>query len=817
MDKTPNPQLELAYDYVQNTNKNIFLTGKAGTGKTTFLHRVRESVVKNMVVVAPTGVAAINAKGMTMHSFFQLPFGPFLPGNKEQVSRQRKISAKKRDLIRSLDLVIIDEISMVRADVLDAVDDVLRRYKDFTKPFGGVQLLMIGDLHQLPPVARREEWDLLQVHYNTPYFFGSLALQKTNNIVIELTHIYRQSDDFFINLLNKVRNNQMDQEVLDAINSRYIPNFKPPKDEHYITLTSHNAAANNINNKRLKEIDTPKYTFKAEVKGNFPPKNFPTEEVLELKVGAQIVFIKNDLSYEKRYYNGKIGTIEQITDDKIFIQCDDEVTRIPVERQTWDNVEYDLDKDTKEVTEDIVGSFTQFPFKLAWAITIHKSQGLTFEKAIIDAKAAFAHGQVYVALSRCKTFEGIVLLSKIGHSSVKTDRVVQKYSDDASQNQPTEAELKAAKRVYQQDLILELFDFRNVKWNSIELRKTILVDEHKFVQSPVEQIEKLANQIEKEIINVSEKFKHLLQRKYFLMPELPAENEHLTARIQKAGGYFSEKFKTEIIPALHKIPLITDNSALKKKAKDQMEQLEKNIFIKNACFSACKSGFAVEKYIKARTKSELEFGDYIRKVAAKKMLQNVPANTPHAPLYAQLLQWRQSEADQSGNTLYEILRTSALLEISEKLPRDKVGLLKIKGIGRGKVKRFGSALIDMVDEYCTENNITADTFIFDAPPKPPKKDTKQTTLEMYNLGKSINKIAMERKLKPSTIEGHIAYFIQRGQVNVYQAMPAEVVDKIADYFRENQTTSLGDAKKHFEDKYSYGELKMVLAHLKVEG
>ena len=817
MDNTPNPQIELAFDYIQNTDKNIFLTGKAGTGKTTFLHRVRKSVIKNMVVVAPTGVAAINAKGMTMHSFFQLPFGPFLPGNQEQVSRQRKMSGQKRDLIRSLDLVIIDEISMVRADVLDAVDDVLRRYKDLSKPFGGVQLLMIGDLHQLPPVARREEWDLLEKYYSTPYFFGSLALQKTDNIVIELTHIYRQSDAFFIELLNKVRNNDMNQDVLKAINSRYIKNFKPPKDESYITLTSHNAAANRINITRLEGINNSKHTFKAEVKDNFPPKNFPTEEVLELKVGAQIVFIKNDLSYEKRYYNGKIGVIEQITSEKIYVQCDGETSRIPVERVTWDNVEYNLDAETKEVSEDIVGSFTQFPFKLAWAITIHKSQGLTFEKAIIDAQAAFAHGQVYVALSRCKTFEGIVLLSKIGHSSVKTDRVVRNYSEEASKNQPTDAELIEAKRSYQQELILELFDFRSVKWNMIELRKTLLADEHKFVHSPTDAIEQLAGQMEKDIISISEKFKPLLQRKYFLMPELPADNEHLTARIQKAGGYFSEKFKTDIIPALHKIPIITDNAALKKRAQEQIEKLEKNIFIKNACFSACTSGFSVQKYIKAKTKSDLEFGDYLRKTAAKKILQNVPGNTPHAPLYAQLLQWRQTEADLNGNTLYEILRTSAVLEIAETLPRDKVELLKIKGIGRGKVKRFGTALIEMIDRYCTENNITANTFIFDVAPKKKKKDTKEITLELYNSGKSINKIAMERHLKPSTIEGHLAYFIERGQVNIYQAMKTEAIEEIANFFREAKTTVSSKGREHFGDKYSYNELKMVLAHLKREG
>lgn len=322
METTSNPQLALAFEFIQHTNKNIFLTGKAGTGKTTFLHRVKEESHKRLAVVAPTGVAAINAKGVTIHSLFQLPFGPIIPGQTQQndANRRYKFSQKKINLLRSLDLLIIDEISMVRADLLDGIDEVLRRYKDRNQPFGGLQLLMIGDLHQLPPVVKEEEWHLLSPHYKTPYFFGSIALGQTDPIQIELKHIYRQSDDTFIKLLNKVRNNQIDQSVLETLNSRFIPNFKPNQEESFIILTSHNRTANGINAEQLGNIQAPVFTFKAEVNGAFPEYAYPTEETLYLKKGAQVMFVKNDISSEKLYFNGKIGQITKIEEDTIKVK-----------------------------------------------------------------------------------------------------------------------------------------------------------------------------------------------------------------------------------------------------------------------------------------------------------------------------------------------------------------------------------------------------------------------------------------------------------------------------------------------------------------
>ena len=460
-----NPELELAQEFVSHTDKCIFLTGKAGTGKTTFLRALKAKPPKRLAVVAPTGVAAINAGGQTIHSLFQLPFGPIVPGSKQDKRQYRRLSRKKAKLLRSLDLLIIDEISMVRADVLDGIDEVLRRYCTPYKPFGGVQLLMIGDLHQLPPVVKDEDWHLLQDYYDTPFFFSSRALQQTSPITVQLKHIYRQSDETFIHLLNKVRNNEIDEPVLRQLNSRYKTADELPDRDAYITLTTHNYTAKNINAEQLSALSGQEYRFAAEVKGDFPAHAFPAEEDLRLKVGAQVMFIKNDNSTDRRFYNGKIGKIIAIDDEDegITVECPGDGFQIKVRREEWQNRKYKLNERAKEVEEDVVGTFTQYPLRLAWAITIHKSQGLTFERVILDAQSAFAHGQVYVALSRCKTFEGIVLRSRIKLSSVRTDAKVQRFSEEAERNAPDEEQLHEAKIAFQQSMLQDLFDFRGLQ------------------------------------------------------------------------------------------------------------------------------------------------------------------------------------------------------------------------------------------------------------------------------------------------------------------------------------------------------------------
>ena len=461
-----NPELELAREFVLHTGCHLFLTGKAGTGKTTFLRTLEKETAKQMIITAPTGVAAINAGGVTLHSFFQLPFGPFVPGSEAHESNRQRLFRFSRDklrIIRSLDLLVIDEISMVRADLLDAVDAVLRRLRRSDLPFGGVQLLMIGDLHQLPPVVNQDEWAILQQYYASVYFFSSQALARTELISIELQHIYRQSDARFIHLLNQVRDNCLDGDAMKALNRRHVENFTPDPDQGYITLTTHNLTADSINHNRLNALPGKFASFTAEVSGEFPGHSFPTPANLILKQGAQVMFLRNDTSPDRRYFNGKIGKITTMSNEEIRISCPGESDTIQVEPVEWENIKYTVDEKTKEIQTDVIGKFRQFPLKLAWAITIHKSQGLTFNKAIIEAGAAFAHGQVYVALSRCRTLDGMVLNSPLPARGIGADETILEFLAMARENAPSLEKLEWERTRFQQQLLLECFDFRRLQ------------------------------------------------------------------------------------------------------------------------------------------------------------------------------------------------------------------------------------------------------------------------------------------------------------------------------------------------------------------
>ena len=395
-----NPELELAWQLVEYTGVNVFLTGKAGSGKTTFLRSLRERSTKRMVVLAPTGVAAMNAGGVTIHSFFQLPFAPFVPESHfgGEAKYQYRFGKEKVNILRSLDLLVIDEISMVRADLLDSVDDVLRRYRDRHKPFGGVQLLMIGDLQQLSPVVKEQDQQLLSPYYDHFYFFGSHALAQAGYVTVELTKVYRQSNAEFLNLLNCIRDNRVDASVLNRLNRRCLPDFAAEQPRGYIYLTTHNQKANDLNTVRLEQLAGEPQVFRAEMEGDFPVYMYPTEEELVLKVGAQVMFVKNDISGQHRYYNGMLGRIISLSAiGPVEVETEDG-QQIALDREEWTNCKYSLDPETKEITETTLGTFKQYPLRLAWAITIHKSQGLTFDKAIIDVRQAFAPGQAYVAL-----------------------------------------------------------------------------------------------------------------------------------------------------------------------------------------------------------------------------------------------------------------------------------------------------------------------------------------------------------------------------------------------------------------------------------
>lgn len=813
MGDSTNQELELAFDFIRNTDRSLFLTGKAGSGKTTFLHAIKAEGLKQLVVVAPTGVAAINAGGMTIHSFFQLPFGLHIPGaNRTQQSHPHRLARQKKRLIRSLDLLVIDEISMVRADMLDAIDQVLRMYRETSAPFGGVQLLMIGDLHQLPPVVKPEDWELLQEHYATPYFFSSQALQQTEYVSIELKHIYRQSDPTFIDLLNRVRDNKLDEVILTQLNSRYVADFQPPAKEPYITLTATNAVAGQINADSLARLRGSSQVFEATIQGDFPPSAYPTEERFECKLGAQVMFVKNDLDAGKRFFNGKLGQITGFDDDIIYVRCPGDNSDIAVERLEWQNVKYRLDETTQEIKEEVLGTFIQYPLKLAWAITIHKSQGLTFERAIIDAQAAFAHGQVYVALSRCKSFEGIVLRSRITTSSVKTDSVVKRYTEEAESKAPDQAGLQLAKRNYQRMLLEELFSFASIQRCFDQLHRVYREHENTLTAAAALQVHALSQRAETELFVVAQKFEPQLAG-YCQQETEPEGNAELQSRISKAGTYFTDKIGQGLLPATKELPTATDNQAVRQAVVSKLEALQRELFMKNACFVACTSGFSTRTYTRGKVKAELDFARSASDEQSKRQ-DRVPKNLPHPALYKRLSEWRQQLADEQGIRPWEVVTNITLAELVTFLPTNNRNLLSIKGIGKAKLKRFGEAILKIIESYSREENVSVNLGSVAEPPKPPSGNTKLISLEMFEAGKSIDEIARLRTLARTTIEGHLAFHVGEGRLDISRVMTPEKIADITDFFTRNPTATVAEAKASFGDKYSYGELKMVAWRLR---
>ncbi|KMQ70770.1 helix-turn-helix domain-containing protein [Chryseobacterium koreense] len=488
---------ESLFNLVEHTNRSIFLTGKAGTGKTTFLNDFVLKTKKKHIVVAPTGIAAINAGGVTIHSMFGLPPRTFVPTteridgnlamNIADLMHHFKYRKDKLKLLREIEIIIIDEVSMLRADVLDMMDFSLRHVRRNQQRFGGVQMLFIGDLYQLPPVVRDEH--ILSQYYNSPFFFESLALKEIPLITIELTTVYRQKDEKFLDILNEIRDGEIRDIDFEALNERYIPDFEPT-DEPYVYLTSHNRMADEINQKKLAELPGKSFSYAAEIVGNFNENQYPNDEVLELKVGAQIMFIRNDASGERRYFNGKLAEIVDLDEKEITVIIDGDDESYVLKKEVWEQKKYSLDSD-KNITEDVLGSFKQYPIRLAWAVTIHKSQGLTFDRLIIDAGKSFASGQVYVALSRCRTLEGIVLKSKITPDVIFADRRVSKFQDETHANEQMEEILNAEKYDYSIGKVLKRLDCRWFihsleNWNkSAKGAKAIDRDKVQFLYSAI--------------------------------------------------------------------------------------------------------------------------------------------------------------------------------------------------------------------------------------------------------------------------------------------------------------------------------------------
>ena len=799
-----NAELNLAHQFIENTDRNLFITGKAGTGKTTFLRSVKENSHKRMVVVAPTGVAAINAKGVTIHSFFQMPFGPILPNQISQASnQQRRFSKTKIDIIKSLDLVIIDEISMVRADVLDGIDQVLRRYKNKHKVFGGVQILMIGDLQQLAPVVKPNEWSLLKEHYNTVYFFSSKAYQAASVVSIELQHIYRQKNADFIKILNEIRNDQLSETSAAILNKQYQPMFSPHKDEGYITLTTHNKRASLINDSELNTLTTKNHIFNAEVSGKFNENAFPNDERLALKVGAQVMFIKNDSSPEKRYYNGKIGIITAISRENVTVQCANEIDEIITEKEQWDTVNYSIHEETKELKEDIVGTFSQIPLRLAWAITIHKSQGLTFNKAIIDAEASFAHGQTYVALSRCTSLEGLVLKTPISNSAIINDTTVQVFSKEVEENHPDETILTASEIQFQLNLISELFDYQSFLYPVSRLIDIYYKNRTSIKGEVIEHLQLIKENGIVALMKVSNGFRNQLLA---ISSEgiLPESSSQIQDRFKKAVDYFLTVSIKNIVQPIASLSFSSDNKAVKKDFTTQFDKLQELLSEKVFALKKMTEGFKVQPYLKIRAAAVLQKTTPVKK-------KKLPSKRD--PILALGLRALRDDISKAENIPhFQIFTQETLYAICDSLPRTEKELLKVNGMGKIRVKKYGDEILELIETYCKENGINA----FNEQKKEDKKSTKQISFELFKKGLSIKEIAKERSLTSGTVESHLASYIPSGEVDILELIPLKKYQKMIKEIEAVEYKNLTHLKENVDKSYSFMELRMVLLSLNQE-
>ena len=716
-----NQELEMARNYALYTHRNIFLTGKAGTGKTTFLRRLQEISPKRMIILAPTGVAAINAGGMTIHSFFQLAPGLFLPG-KMIAGRDPKhhysFSKQKQNIIRSLSLLVIDEISMVRADLLDAIDDVLRRFKDRNKPFGGVQLLLIGDLQQLAPVATESEWPLLSEFYDTPYFFSSQALRQTDFVCIELSHVYRQQDESFVALLNAVRDNRLTPSIMQSLNARYRPRFTPPAGEDWITLTTHNHQAAQLNTRRLNELTTPAHTFTAKVTGEFPDTSYPTDAQLTLKVGAQVMFCKNDPSSAKAFYNGRIGRVEAIDGERVTVISDNK--RIEVGPLAWTNTRYATDAATATIREEVIGTFTQIPLRTAWAITIHKSQGLTFDHAIINAGRAFSHGQVYVALSRCRTLEGLVLATPITADVITTDPDVVQFNEFASEHVPTAESFIRDRRSFIEDILCDIFDFQPI---SMRLRYFArLASEHlsKYFPTYARAAAATATQVDADLLAVGFKF-HQQIHQLIPLTDSFSSNNALRERVRKAMSYFAST-TARVLGEFFELELPEmDNAHVREQVTNEYTLLRTAYDEKMAIFIACINDFSLNAYWDAKARATITEEPKKKKKSASRKKESTPSTSParsssptpssshrptkavinyehitNATLYRRLLDWRNATAKERRLPTSYIMGIRTIIGITNLQPSTPDELLTIPGIGPKTASDFGPDILEIV-------------------------------------------------------------------------------------------------------------------------
>src|SRR5690554_3388279 len=742
-------------NFVNRTSRNVFLTGKAGTGKTTLLKEIIETTHKNTVVVAPTGIAALNAGGVTIHSLFQLPFAGFLPThsqppqigenirfeNRNTLRRHFKMSKTKQEVIRNMELLIVDEVSMLRADVLDAMDFMLQSVRRNHEAFGGVQVLFIGDLLQLPPVVRQHDWNVLKNYYSGMFFFHSHVVQQNPLLYIELDEIYRQTDKDFISILNNLRNNRVSHEDVQLLNQYVQPDFDIKKNQGFITLTTHNAKADSINNQALRELKGKSFKYYPEVVGDFPDKIYPIEEELELKVGAQIIFIKNDLNYEKRYFNGKMGTIHSLSEDEIIVYFPEENKYIEVEKHVWENIRYSVDKNSKEIKEEMLGTFTHYPIKLAWAITVHKSQGLTFDKAVLDVAQVFVPGQAYVALSRLRSLEGLVLLRPIQLNGISNDPSVVNYSKNKSAKEQLAKELDLQTKNYIRECIIKTFSWRTLHsiWKNhlqtyvSELEKSKKNEFRKWAETQIEQIEAM--------LVHSEKFINQLNS---LFAAEPYDFNFIKERFDKAFEYFFPRLDNitfEVLYTVEKIKRIKNMKGF----FDEVSELEE---------------FQIKAVLELKK--------------TKLMVQAIAAQQPFSK---------------------DHLKSDSISEY-------KINhLVKISEIIRKHALNFGEE--DYEEVY------------YD---KPKKQKTQKTptidiTLALWKDKKSVEEIAAERKLTANTIYGHLAKLIAKRSITLADVLPSDRIAELYELFSNNPNKTSGELREISDNEFSWEELRLYRATL----
>ena len=736
----------LAERYIQETGISVFLTGKAGTGKTTFLKHIVAGCSKRLAVVAPTGVAAVNAGGVTIHSFFQLPLCPYLPDVKELVTeyqmpeKNRSLRKDRVKILRTLELLIIDEISMVRADILDAIDATLKRYRKNDRPFGGVQLLMIGDVQQLPPVVTESEKPFMDQVYPSPFFFNSRAFRKLGYIVIELNKIHRQRDAEFTSMLNDIRTGNPSDQTLERLNRRLDPGFDPPSGEYWIRLTTHNHQSDAINREKMDALKGKSMIFKAEIDGNYPESAYPAETELRLKKGAQVMFTRNDTSGNSMYFNGKIGTVTSL--DPEIIVTDENGNEIIVNREKWDNVRYEINPETQEIQAVNDGSFTQYPLRAAWAITIHKSQGLTFDRVVIDAGKAFSFGQVYVALSRCRSLDGIVLTTPITRKCTFRNMEVSIFENGYTpENQAVES-LDNYRDSYLVDKICSAFSLGRIASLSLKLEKlwkgslgsvypkisarfTALVTGQDEDFSGVEAIASVGTRFQSQIREIfADQSRCTEDRDAFVSERISKACAYFTVQL----GYYAKSIAPTCLVEI-------ENKETQKVFKNIAEELLKELIFRLSLYRATMAdGFSVKLFSRVATECELEktgtLKSCVRRIISasraaadkdggnagtdnangKKEVQEsgMDADTSDIDteydeatekLLKVLKAWRKMKYEELHLPAFMIMHQKVLVQIAEEKPSTKEELMQISGFGKRKWDKYGQEILDIIEEY----------------------------------------------------------------------------------------------------------------------